>query len=55
MNNKKNSKRLPTQTDLFRSARSTIALSAIFRSGGGKHQDKRRAPARKNDWRKDSW
>lgn len=55
MSNKRNSKRLPSQVEIFRSTRSAIALSAILRSGSGKHQDKRRAPERKNDWRKDSW
>jgi hypothetical protein len=54
-NKRNNSKRLPSQVEIFQSTRSTIALTAILRSGAGKHQDKRRAPERKNDWRKDSW
>lgn len=43
----------PTATEVFMGTRSSTALSAIFRSGGGAHKDKRRAKARKHDWRRD--
>lgn len=51
----KNSKKLPTTVELFQGTRSILAQSAIFRSGGGAHTDKRRTKARKNNWRNDEW
>ena len=50
-NNKKN--KIPGTIELFQGARSTIALSAIQRSGAGLHKDRRRAKSRKKDWQKD--
>jgi len=52
-NIKKNS--LPSQVDLFIGHRSQIALSAINRTGGGLHQDKRDKKSRKNEWRREAW
>jgi hypothetical protein len=50
----KNPKALPTTVELFQGTRSAVAMAAIFRSGGGKHADKRRAKARKHDWKRDA-
>lgn len=56
MSKRKNSgKKLPTTVELFQGARSAIALSAIMRSGAGKHTDKRRAPERKREWKREAW
>lgn len=51
----KNNKKLPTTVELFQGTRSILAQSAIFRSGGGAHTDKRRAKARKGDWKREAW
>lgn len=51
---KKNTiKKLPTTTEVFMGTRSEVALAAIFRSGGGRHADKRRAKARKHNWKRE--
>lgn len=55
MKNTKKKNKLPTTAEIFQSTRSEIALSAILRSGGGFHQDTRKAKARKNDWKNDHW
>jgi len=51
----KTPKRLPTAADLLRARPSPIALSAILRTGGGAHADKRRSKARRRDWRREEW
>jgi hypothetical protein len=57
MSNKRNKKKnsLPTTVELFQGNRSEIALSAIQRSGGGFHADKRDRKERKDDWRREEW
>lgn len=55
MKKKKTSRALPSTADLIRSTRSALALAAIIRSGGGKHQDKRRAKGRRRDWEDEVW
>jgi hypothetical protein len=52
-NKKKNS--LPTTADLFQGMRSAVALSAIFRNGGGTHKDKRDKKSHKSEWRREDW
>jgi len=54
MKNKSKNK-LPTTVELFSSQRSQVALSAIQRSGGGMHQDKRSKKAHKSSWRREEW
>lgn len=50
----KNSKKtLPTTAEIFMGVRSEVALSAIFRSGGGLHKDKRKARKLKHSWRRE--
>ena len=50
---KKRNKRLPTTLELAQSTRSPVALAAILRTGSGPHSDKRRAKARRDDWRRE--
>lgn len=52
-NTKRN--RLPTTVELFQGKRSDIARSAIFRSGAGKHADKRAKKAKKGNWKNEDW
>ena len=56
MSKKKNKRKaLPTTVELFQGTRSAFALAVILRNGGGTHQDKRRAPERKHDWKREAY
>lgn len=52
---KKKQNRIPTCVEIMQSCRSSLAFSAIFRSGGGRHVDKRRAKARKSEWKSETF
>ncbi|MFA6049998.1 MAG: hypothetical protein WC761_02270 [Candidatus Paceibacterota bacterium] len=53
---KRKQRKIPTTAELMMGCRSPVALAAILRSGGGKHQDKRRSrktqQANKAEWQR---
>jgi hypothetical protein len=53
MSKQKNKPVLPSLLELFQESRSPHALAVILRNGGGTHKDKRRAPERKHDWKRE--
>jgi len=55
VNSKNAKKALPTTVELFQGHRSPVALAAIFRSGAGKHADKRDRKESKREWRNEEW
>jgi len=54
-NKRKKNNSLPTTVEIFQGVRSDIALSAIHRSGGGVHADKRDRKEHKKEWRNEEW